>query len=157
MARRKTEPLPNAPALYLLHLEAPVGGHAAHYLGECENLAARIRSHRRGAGARLLATATARGIGWRLVRTWAAPADKAARLQLERRLKNAHGPRLCPVCNPHAHRLGTLTVGRVAAVKWPRPRRYGRFLDDAPGPPSAPAPPRRGEPVTLPVPLWAAA
>jgi hypothetical protein len=41
-------------------------------------------------------------------------------------------------------------------VKWPRPRRYGRFLDDTGGPP-APAPPSRGEPVTLPVPLWAAA
>jgi predicted GIY-YIG superfamily endonuclease len=152
MARPKTPPLPSTPALYLLHLEAPVGGHAAHYLGQCENLAARMRSHRRGAGARLLAAAKALGIGWRLVRTWAAPADKAARLRLERRLKNAHGPRLCPVCNPHALRLGTLTRQRVAAVKWPRPRRYGRFLDGDP-----PAPPRRGEPVTLPVPLWAAA
>jgi predicted GIY-YIG superfamily endonuclease len=154
MVRPKTPPLPSAPALYLLHLEAPIGGHAAHYLGECDDLAARIKSHRRGAGARLLAAARSLGIGWRLVRTWAAPADKAARLQLERRLKNAHGPRLCPICNPHAHRLGTLTVRRVEAVKWPRPRRYGRFLDD---PPLAPAPARRGEPVTLPAPLWAAA
>jgi hypothetical protein len=152
MARRSAEPLPSAPALYLLHLEAPVGGHASHYLGECDDLAARIKSHRRGAGARLLAAARALGIGWRLVRTWAAPTDKTARLQLERRLKNAHGPRLCPVCNPRALRLGTLTRQRVAAVKWPRPRRYGRFLDDAP-----PAPARRGEPIVLPVPLWAAA
>jgi predicted GIY-YIG superfamily endonuclease len=152
MARPKAEPLPSAPALYLLHLEARIAGHASHYLGECDDLAQRITSHRRGAGARLLATAQARGIGWRLVRTWAAPADKGARLQLERRLKNAHGPRLCPVCNPNAHRLGTLTRQRLAAVKWPRPRRYGRFLDAAP-----PAPARRGEPVPLPVPLWAAA
>jgi predicted GIY-YIG superfamily endonuclease len=150
MARRRPDPLPSAPALYLLHLEAPVGGHAGHYLGQCDDLAARLRSHRRGAGARLLATAKARGIGWRLVRSWAAPADKAARLQLERRLKNAHGPRLCPLCNPNAHRLGTLARQRVAAVKWPRPRRYGRFLDGAP-------PPRRGEPTVLPAPFWAAA
>jgi hypothetical protein len=104
----------------------------------------------------LLAAAKARGVGWRLVRTWAAPADRAQRLQLERRLKNAHGPRLCPVCNPHALRLGTLTRQRVGAVRWPRPRRYGRFLDD-PEAPVAPAPPRRGEPTVLPVPLWAAA
>jgi predicted GIY-YIG superfamily endonuclease len=154
MARPKTPPLPDAPALYLLHLEAPVGGHAVHYLGECDDLARRIRRHRRGAGAKLLAAARALGIGWRLVRTWDAPADKAERLQLERRLKNAHGPRLCPVCNPRALRWGTLTRQRVSVVKWPRPRRYGRFLDDGP---QAPAPSRRGEPVTLPVPLWAAA
>jgi hypothetical protein len=32
MARPKAPDLPSTPALYLLHLEAPVGGHATHYL-----------------------------------------------------------------------------------------------------------------------------
>jgi predicted GIY-YIG superfamily endonuclease len=153
MPRPKAPALPNAPALYLLHLDAPVGGHAGHYVGECDDLARRIRSHRRGAGAKLLAAAKALGIGWHLVRTWAAPADRAARLQRERRLKNAHGPHLCPVCNPRALRWGTLTRPRVVAVRWPHPRRYGRYLDDPSGPPPA----RRGEPRVRPVPLWAAA
>jgi hypothetical protein len=82
-----------------------------------------------------------------------APADRATRLDLERRLKNAHGPHLCPECNPRALRWGTLTRRRVPAVKWPRPRRYGRFLDDGPPPGGG----RRGEPTVLPAPFWAAA
>jgi predicted GIY-YIG superfamily endonuclease len=150
-ARAHTPPLPSAPALYLLHLEAKVGGHAGHYLGETDDLARRITSHGRGRGAKLLAAAKARGIGWRLVRTWDAPADKTARRHLERRLKNAHGPHLCPECNPRALRWGTLARERVGAVKWPRPRRYGWYLD------GDPVPARRGEPVALPVPFWAAA
>lgn len=143
--------LPHSPALYLLHLDAKIAGHAAHYLGEADDLAERIRRHRHGAGARLLAVARRLGISWRLVRTWRAPADKAARLQLERRLKNAHGPNLCPECNPRASRWGTLTRQRVAAVAWPRPRRFGQYLD------GDPAPARRGEPVILPDPRYAAA
>jgi predicted GIY-YIG superfamily endonuclease len=157
MTRERPPAVPAAPAVYLLHLASPVGGprkYAGHYLGETENLAARLRSHRRGRGSKLLAAARRLGIGWRLVRTWGAPADRAERLDLERRLKNAHGPHLCPACNPRALRWGTLTRYRVAAVKWPRPRRYGRSLDDGP---LAPAPARRGEPVALPVPFWAAA
>jgi hypothetical protein len=122
----------------LIHLERPLGGPrkwAHHYLGEADDVARRLASHRRGRGSKLLAAAVARGIGWRLVRTWAAPADRARRLDLERRLKARHGPRLCPVCNPAAHRQGTLARRLVAAVKWPRPRRYGRYLDDAAGGP----------------------
>jgi hypothetical protein len=41
MPRPKTEALPRTPALYLLHLEAPVGGHAGHYLGEVRHIGAR--------------------------------------------------------------------------------------------------------------------
>ncbi len=152
MARpRITAELTHSPALYLLHLDAKIAGHAAHYLGEADDLARRIGSHRRGAGAKLLAVARRLGIGWRLVRTWEAPADRAARLQMERRLKNAHGPHLCPECNPRASRWGTLTRQRVAAVAWPRPRRFGRYLD------GDPVPARRGESVILCVPLYAAA
>lgn len=152
MARLRTIPdLLHSPALYLLHLDAKIAGHAAHYLGEADDLAERIKSHRRGAGARLLAVARRLGIDWRLVRTWEAPADRAERRQLERRLKNAHGPNLCPECNPRAARWGTLTRQRVAAVAWPRPRRFGRYLD------GDPAPARRGEPVILPAHLYAAA
>jgi hypothetical protein len=125
-------------ALYLLHLTEPVAGHAGHSLGECGGaLAARLREHRRGAGSKLLAHARAQGIGWRLVRTWDAPGEKAARLDLERRLKARHGPTLCPECNPRALANGTLAPARrrTAAVAWPRPRRYGRYLDDAEGGP----------------------
>jgi predicted GIY-YIG superfamily endonuclease len=123
-----TRGLPHGPALYLLHLEAKVADHAGHYLGETDDLARRISGHRRGKGAKLLAAARRLGIGWRIVRTWEAPADRRARLDLERRLKARHGPTLCPACNARALSNGTLTRVRVAAVAWPRPRRYGRYL-----------------------------
>jgi hypothetical protein len=131
MARRgRAAPAPpDGPAVYLLHLDAPIAGHAAHYLGEAASLARRLREHRRGRGARLLAHAHRLGIAWRLVRWWPAPADEGQRLDLERRLKNRHGPVLCPECNPRAERNGRPERVRVAAVKWPRPRRFGRYLE----------------------------
>jgi hypothetical protein len=127
--RRRPAPAPpDGPAVYLLHLDAPIAGHAAHFLGEAASLARRLREHRRGRGARLLAHARRLGIAWRLVRWWPASSDDGQRLNLERRLKNRHGPVLCPVCNPRAKRNGRPERVRVAAVKWPRPRRFGRYL-----------------------------
>ena len=85
--------------IYLLHLSEPLG-HARHYLGSTDDLAARLRLHAAGGGARLLEVATERGIRWQLVRTW--EGDRAQ----ERRLKhgNGHGPALCPVCRAAAGR-----------------------------------------------------
>jgi hypothetical protein len=127
---------PRGPAgglLYLLHLEAPVNPRrpARHYLGQADDLDTRLAAHAAGRGARKLAAAAGRGIGWLLARTWDDPGDKAARLALERR-KARHGPTLCPECNPRALRNGTLAPARrrTAAVAWPRPRRYGRYLDE---------------------------
>ena len=42
-----------------------------HYLGWAEDVDARLADHAAGRGARLTQVALERGIGWRLVRTWA--------------------------------------------------------------------------------------
>jgi len=89
----------NAGVVYLIHLSRPLGdlanprGQAQHYLGWAKNLEDRIREHRSGAGARLLAVANQQGIAWEVVRTW--PGSR----ELERRLKHWHKHRqLCPIC-----------------------------------------------------------
>ncbi len=86
--------------VYWIHLEQPLGnlenprGQAQHYLGDSQDLDARLAAHRGGHGARLLAAANAQGIAWRVVRTWPG-GDRG----LERALKRRHRHRgLCPVC-----------------------------------------------------------
>jgi predicted GIY-YIG superfamily endonuclease len=79
--------------VYLLHLSAPISGHAGHYLGYTSNLLNRIRMHAQGKGARLMQVAKERHIDFVVAKTW-----KGDR-QLERQLKNRkNSPRLCPVC-----------------------------------------------------------
>lgn len=85
--------------VYLIHFERPLGdltnprGQAQHYLGYTNDLDARLRAHRSGNGAAIMAAVSTAGIGWRLVQTW--PGDRA----LERKLKGQHNaPRFCPIC-----------------------------------------------------------
>ncbi|MBA0084827.1 MAG: endonuclease [Acidobacteria bacterium Pan2503] len=87
---------------YLLQFERPYR-HARHYLGWTVDLAARLDEHLAGTGGRLLEVITAEGIGFSCVRTW-----PNTTLADERRLKNRHRPKLCPVCNP----LGAKGVSR---------------------------------------------
>jgi hypothetical protein len=82
---------------YLLHFEAPISpAHTCqHYLGWTPGpVAVRLAEHAAGRGARLTQVALERGIGWRLVRTWAGETRQDER----RRKKGAHGARLCPEC-----------------------------------------------------------
>jgi predicted GIY-YIG superfamily endonuclease len=88
-----------APVVYLVHLDQKLGsshpnGSAGHYLGTTINLAQRLTTHREGKGAKILAAAVERGIGFDVVRTW--PGGRAE----ERRLKRQrNAPRLCPRCS----------------------------------------------------------
>ena len=80
--------------VYLIHFTQPLG-HARHYLGwtQCD-LDERITRHRQSEGARLLAVANERGIGWEVVRVW-----PGAKRELEQKFKRwQHNGRLCPVC-----------------------------------------------------------
>jgi hypothetical protein len=81
---------------YLVHLDRPLGGpvhFAQHYVGHTQNLDRRLETHRAGLGARILAAANQRGIGYDVVRTW--PGGR----EVERRIKAHHNaPRLCPAC-----------------------------------------------------------
>jgi predicted GIY-YIG superfamily endonuclease len=82
--------------IYLLHFSEPYR-HAKHYIGYTRDLSARLESHARGTGARLLEVITQAGITFNLARTW-----KGTR-KGERRIKKRGGAaRICPVCNPQA-------------------------------------------------------
>jgi predicted GIY-YIG superfamily endonuclease len=78
--------------IYLLHLDRPLG-HASHYLGYAADVGKRLDEHRSGRGARMLAAAAERGIGFELVRVW--PGGREEERSLKRQ-KNA--PRYCYVC-----------------------------------------------------------
>lgn len=79
--------------LYLLHFDTPYG-HATHYTGWALDLAARLREHAEGRGAKLTAVARAAGVTWRVSRTW--PHETRS---TERKLKRQGGAsRRCPAC-----------------------------------------------------------
>ena len=89
--------------VYLIHLDAALGnpasphGQARHYLGSTLDVDRRCQDHAHGAGAAMLRAATARGIPWRVVRTW--PGGRA----LERKVKaRKDAAALCPVCSGQA-------------------------------------------------------
>jgi len=56
-------------SVYLVHFARSYNG-AQHYLGFSTNIPQRVKAHRSGRGAPLLAAVTKRGITWRVVRTW---------------------------------------------------------------------------------------
>jgi len=97
--------------VYLLHFE-PAFGHARHYLGWTDDLPARLRAHRGGNGANLVAHAVAAGCQIILVRYWVGDRGLEATFK-QRRLRPSpstrNGRRLgaarslaefCPICNP---------------------------------------------------------
>jgi predicted GIY-YIG superfamily endonuclease len=85
-------------SVYLLHLEPPYK-HARHYLGEADDLDARLAQHAAGQGARLLQVAQEAGCTWQLARTW-----EGGRAR-EKQLKQQGGrSRMCPVCHPPQRR-----------------------------------------------------
>ena len=98
--------------VYLLHLDRPLQRgtsrqgkalQAGHYIGYTDDLIGRILEHLDGHGARFTQVCIERGIKLHLARVW--EGEQATR-SFERRLKNAKmGPRLCPICNPHALNL----------------------------------------------------
>jgi hypothetical protein len=86
------------PVVYLVHLDRKLGsdhplGGAGHYLGTTTNLANRLATHAAGKGARMLAAAVERGIGFDVVRTWPGGRDVERRLKRQR-----NAPRMCPRC-----------------------------------------------------------
>lgn len=82
--------------IYLIHFSRKYK-HARHYLGYASSVAARVKRHKAGNGARLMAVVTAAGIPWRVVRRWT---GKAADRNAERRLKeNNFAKDLCPICS----------------------------------------------------------
>ena len=89
--------------VYLLHFDTAFG-HARHYTGWTNDLAARLAQHAAGRGARLTEVVKDAGIGWRLARTW----PNATRT-FERKLKNQGGAsRRCPACGITPRTLNTL-------------------------------------------------
>lgn len=87
--------------VYLVHFNRRFHG-AQHYMGFSTNVPERMKAHRAGRGAPLLAAVTRQGIGWRVVRTW-----RRKDGHFEQAL-NCYALRdLCPMCSgPRAHLRG---------------------------------------------------
>jgi predicted GIY-YIG superfamily endonuclease len=89
-------------SVYLVHFARAHHG-AWHYLGFSTNIPERVKAHRGGRGAPLLAAVTKRGIPWRVVRIWR-KTDGFFEQQLKRKFALKE---LCPSCSgPHAHKRG---------------------------------------------------
>lgn len=84
------------PAVYLIHFE-PAYKHARHYLGSTNNILKRIHRHSVGSGANIVRVALDAGCNCIVSRIWWCETDKEAR-KLEKKLKNRHSPKLCPIC-----------------------------------------------------------
>jgi hypothetical protein len=79
--------------VYLLHFDQPYK-HARHYIGWTPgSVPKRLRLHRAGRGARLLAVIKAAGIGFDLARIW--PGGRARERQIKRQ---GGASRCCPLC-----------------------------------------------------------
>lgn len=65
--------------VYVLHFDRPVADHAAHYIGWAKDVDQRIEAHRQGNGARLVAAAKERGIGFEVAAVFPFKTPKAAR------------------------------------------------------------------------------
>jgi predicted GIY-YIG superfamily endonuclease len=89
-------------SVYLVHFTRRYHG-KQHYLGFSTNVPARVKAHRAGRGAPLLAAVSKQGIPWRVVRTW-----KHKDGFFEQDLKHRYAlSDLCPMCSgPHAHKKG---------------------------------------------------
>ena len=86
-------------AVYLLHFQEPYK-HAQHYIGYADDVESRIKAHRKGKGARLMAVIKEAGIDFEVACIW--PDGTRG---FERKLKNCnHGPRFCPICNPKGNK-----------------------------------------------------
>jgi hypothetical protein len=118
--------------VYLLHFYQPVPRGrsktgkpltSSHYIGETDDLITRIDEHvqttwerleepillengqkitgvKHGPGATFMGVVNSLGIDWKLAREW-----QGADREWERHLKNMkNAPKLCPDCNPNAHR-----------------------------------------------------
>jgi hypothetical protein len=87
--------------VYLLHFSRSLA-HAQHYMGFSDDVAERLRVHASPSESshhRLMEVIREQGITFSLVRLWSGGRD------FERSLKRRkEGRRLCPVCNPFAHR-----------------------------------------------------
>ena len=85
---------------YLVHLDAKLGsshprGGAQHYVGFTTlTVAERLATHRDGRGAKLLAAAVQRGIGFDVVRTWDGGRETEKRIKAQRNAR-----RMCPTCS----------------------------------------------------------
>ena len=86
--------------VYLIHFDQPIGdlsnprGQAQHYVGSCDDLAARIARHRAGNGSAIMAYVSQAGIAWQVARCWEGGRTTERRIKAR---KNARA--LCPICS----------------------------------------------------------
>lgn len=82
--------------IYIIHFDEKLA-HTQHYIGFCRDGTAkrRLKKHKSGEGARILARLNELGIGYKIVNTLPGDRDEERRLKKQKNHK-----RYCPICNP---------------------------------------------------------
>lgn len=107
--------------VYLLCLDEPLSprSSSSHYCGATLDLESRLDDHRNRPDARFLQVAKARGISFRLARTW-----ESESWELEKEIKaRKELPRLCPFCRSNVGRTRRqlwIESARGARRRWSR-------------------------------------
>ena len=123
--------------VYTIHLDHPLGtgvaaNRAWHYTGWTDDLVGRHSDHMAGRGARMLAVATERGIGWRVVAVY--PGTR----KIEAGIKAHSAAVRCPVCSTRPS-VPRLSVQLAAELQRLLPQILADSEDLALAPPSAAA------------------
>jgi predicted GIY-YIG superfamily endonuclease len=102
--------------VYLLHFESKLSGHAGHYVGYSENLAARIAAHEAGDSAKIIEACSRNGIRFVVSRVWVG-GDR----ELERKIKRGHNAprRYCPICRGLVHVGYSVDIRQLTARRSP--------------------------------------
>src|SRR6266566_7691336 len=105
-------------AVYILHAEEKLAGHAGHYCGFTDNLPARIACHEHGNTSKLVAAWSRNGI--RFVLAWV---DLDGDRDLEKKIKRAKNvPRYyCPICRGQVHKGYGIDLKQLLFQKSPPP------------------------------------
>jgi len=104
-------------AVYLLHSEEKLAGHAGHYCGWSDNLPARIACHEHGNSSKLVAAWSRNSIRFVVARVWL---DGTREDELH--IKRAHnGPRFCPICRHEVHPGYAVDIKQLLFQKEPTP------------------------------------
>lgn len=89
--------------VYLIHFAQP-HFHARHYVGATTNLAARIATHRRSEGAKLLAHLNSIDLEWNIAAVWDTGDNWPFKHETVLKLQK-NGPEYCPLCSKKPRRL----------------------------------------------------
>lgn len=103
--------------VYVLHFDAPICGHAAHYVGCTTQLRDRLITHAQGNGSKLTRAAHEQGVGFTLGAVGQCNLTHMKRI--ERQVKNwKNAGQFCEQCDAARQMPGTQAIP-VGSIAWP--------------------------------------